>query len=90
MKYHNNVNYNHENHSQSGDELGSNVVITVERNYDAESSSSLSGIPKAEVIETHIQPSNLNQELSNQANAYHLAQQYKFNTDLYFHHQKQK
>ena len=89
MKYHNNVNYNHENHSQSGDELGSNVVITVERNYDAESSSSLSGIPKAEVIETHIQPSNLNQELSNQANAYHLAQQYKFNTDLYFHHQKQ-
>ena len=63
MKYHNNVNYNHENHSQSGDELGSNVVITVERNYDAESSSGLSGIPKAEVIETHIQPSNLNQEL---------------------------
>ncbi|WP_201569233.1 hypothetical protein [Psychrobacter sp. JCM 18900] len=85
MKYHD----NHENNSQSGDELGSNVVTTVERNYDAEISSSLSSIPKSEVVETHIQPFNLNQELLNQANAYHLAQQYKFNTDLYFHHQKQ-
>ena len=89
MKYHDNVSYDHENNSQFSDDLGSNVVITVERNYDAEITSSLSSIPKAEVVETHIQPSNLNQELSNQANAYHLAQQYKFNTDLYFHHQKQ-
>ena len=85
MKYHD----NHENNSQSGGDLGSNVVTTVERNYDAEISSSLSSTPKAEVVETHIQPSNLNQELLNQANAYHLAQQYKSNTDLYFHHQKQ-
>ena len=89
MKYHDNVNYEREQDVQSREDLGSNVAATFERDYDAVTSLSTSNIPKAEVIESHIQPSNLNQELLSQANAYYLAQQYKFNTDLYFYHLNQ-
>ena len=42
------------------------------------------------VAEGHNQSlTSLNQELLNQANAYHLAKQYKFHTDLYFYHLNQ-
>lgn len=89
MEHRDNINLDYEHDVQSGEELGLNVVTTVERNYDAEISLSHPIISKAEVIESHIQPFKLNQELLNQANAYYLAQQYKSNTDLHFYHQKQ-
>jgi hypothetical protein len=89
MKYHDNINHDREHDVQSGEDLSSNVVVTVERNYDTDTSLSTTSIPKSEVVESHTQACNFNQEVLSQADAYHLAQQYKFNTDLYFHHQKQ-
>lgn len=89
MEYRNDINHDYEHDAQSGEDLGLNVVVTVERNYDAEISLSHLIIPKVEVIESHIQPSNLNQELLNEANAYRLGKQYKLSTDLNIDHQKQ-
>lgn len=89
MKNHDNVNYDHEHDVQSGEEFGFKAVVTVERNYDAEISLSLPIIPKVDVIERHIQPSNTNQEILNQANQYHYARQLKYNTDTQFDSQKQ-
>ena len=89
MKDHENVNYGNENDVQSGEEFRSKVVVTVERNYDAEISLSPHIIPKSEVIERPAQPSNTSQEILNQAHQYHHARQLKYNTDTQFDSQKQ-
>lgn len=89
MKHHNNVNYDHEHDVQSGEEFGLKAVVTVERTYDAEIGLRPHIIPKAEVIERHIQPSNKNQEIFNQANQYYYARQLKSHTDTHFDSQKQ-
>ncbi|WP_350657119.1 hypothetical protein [Psychrobacter sp. S1-30-MNA-CIBAN-0213] len=89
MKDHENVNYGNENDVEFEESLDCNVVVTVEQKNTTDLNFNQLVTSKAEVIKMPAQPSNTNQEILNQANAYHFAQQYKFNTNLYFYDQKQ-
>ena len=84
MNYHDSI----DDDDQFEEDLGPNVVVTVERSYDGEISLSHPIISKNETIERHIQPYNTNQEILNQANQYHYARQLKYNTDTQFDSQK--
>ena len=90
MIYANNSNYNDGNSAHNYDRLNDNYEIPVEKSGCASMALTATSDNNGAVVEGDNQPStSLNQEVLNQANAYHQAQQYKFSTDLYFYHAKQ-
>lgn len=90
MTYNNNSDYNNGNLVQTVDQYHNNSEISAEKSGDVTTALSTTVVNNDVAAEDHNQsPDRLNQELLNQANAYYLAQQYKFNTDLYFYHLKQ-
>ena len=90
MIYANNSNYNDGNSAHNYDRLNDNYEIPVEKSGDVSTALTATSDNNGVLIEVDNQPlPSLNQEVLNQANAYHQAQQYKFSTDLYFYHAKQ-
>ncbi|MFK3867206.1 MULTISPECIES: hypothetical protein [Psychrobacter] len=90
MTYNNNSDYNDGNSAHNYDRLNDNYEIPVEKSGCASMALTATSDNNGAVVEGDNQPStSLNQEVLNQANAYHQAQQYKFSTDLYFYHAKQ-
>jgi hypothetical protein len=90
MIYANNSNYNDGNSAHNYDRLNDNYEIPVEKSGCASMALTATSDNNGAVVEGDNQPlPSLNQEVLNQANAYFLAQQYKFSTDLYFYHAKQ-
>lgn len=86
----NNTNYNDANFVCTDSQFDDDSEVSVEGSGEGTTALATT-VDNSEVItEDYNQSlSKLNQELLNQANAYHLAQQYKFNTDLYFYHLNQ-
>lgn len=90
MTYNNNSDYNDGNLVQTADQYHDNSEISAEKSGDVTTALSTTVVNNEVVTEDYNQSlDRLNQELLNKANAYHLAQQYKFNTDLYFYHLNQ-
>ena len=90
MIYANNSNYNDGNSAHIDDRLSDNYETSVEKSGDVSTALTATSDNNGVLIEVDNQPlPSLNQEVLNQANAYFLAQQHKFNTDLYFYHAKQ-
>lgn len=87
----NNASYTDESLAYSGEQFSENPVVTIDTSSSMTTpltnphSSNVIGVANNQGQENI----NLNQEISNQAYAYYLAQQYKFNTDLHFHYLKQ-
>jgi len=90
MTYANNSNYNNGNLARMDGQLDHPYERSVEKSGEV-STALTTTVDNNEVVTERDNQSltALDQELVNQANAYHLAQQYKFNTDLYFYHEKQ-
>lgn len=90
MTYNNNSDYNDGNLVQTADQYHDNSEISAEKSGDITTALTATSDNNGVLIEVDNQPfTSLNQEVLNQANAYHQAQQHKFNTDLYFYHAKQ-
>ncbi|MGO2997602.1 MAG: hypothetical protein ACTIDV_06250 [Moraxellaceae bacterium] len=90
MTYANNSNYNNGNLAHMDGRLSDNYETSVEKSGGASTALTATSDNNGVLIEVDNQPfTSLNQEVLNQANAYHQAQQHKFNTDLYFYHAKQ-
>ena len=90
MTYNNNSDYNDGNLVQTADQYHDNSEISAEKSGDITTALTATSDNNGVLIEVDNQPlPSLNQEVLNQANAYHQAQQHKFNTDLYFYHAKQ-
>ena len=86
----NDTNYNDANFVCTDDQFNDDSEVSVEESGEGTTALATTVDNNEVVTEDHHQSiSRLNQELLNQANAYHLAQQYKFNTDLYFYHLNQ-
>ena len=90
MTYANNSNYNNGNLAHMDGRLSDNYETSVEKSGGVSTALTDTSDNNGVLIEVDNQPfTSLNQEVLNQANAYHQAQQHKFNTDLYFYHAKQ-
>ncbi len=90
MTYANNSNYNDGNLTRMDGQPDHPYEISVEKSGEVSTASTATVDNNKVVAEGHNQSfTRLNQELLNQANTYHLAKQYKFNTDLYFYHLNQ-
>lgn len=90
MTYNNNSDYNDGNLVQTADQYHDNSEISAEKSGDITTALTATSDNNGVLIEVDNQPfTSLNQEVLNQANAYHQAQQHKFNTDLHFYHAKQ-
>ena len=83
MTYANNINYNDGNLVHTVDHSRDNREISIEKSGEVSTALTTTVDTNEVLIEGY------NQDLLNQANAYHLAKQYKFNTDLYFYHLNQ-
>lgn len=90
MIYANNSNYNDGSSAHIDDRLSDNYETSVEKSGDVSTALTATSDNNGVLIKVDNQPSaSLNQEVLNQANAYFLAQQYKFSTDSYFYQAKQ-
>jgi len=90
MIYNNNSDYNDKKLVHTVDQYHDNSEISAEKSGEVTTALTTTVDNNGVIAEDHTQsPSSLNHEVLNQANAYHLAQQYKFNTDLYFYHLNQ-
>ena len=90
MIYANNSNYNDGSSAHIDDRLSDNYETSVEKSGDVSTALTATSDNTGVLIKVDNQPSaSLNQEVLNQANAYFLAQQYKFSTDSYFYQAKQ-
>ena len=90
MTYANNSNYNNGNLAHMDGRLSDDYETSVEKSGGVSTALTDTSDNNGVLIEVDNQPlPSLNQEVLNQANAYFLAQQHKFNTDLYFYHAKQ-
>lgn len=90
MIYANNSNYNDGNSAHVDDRLSDNYETSAEKSGGVSTALTTTADNNGGLVEGDNQPlTSLNQEVLNQANAYFLAQQHKFNSDLYFYHAKQ-
>ena len=83
MTYANNSNYNDGNLAHMDGQPDHPYEISVEKSGEVSTALTTTVDTNGVLIEGY------NQDLLNQANAYHLAKQYKFNTDLHFYHLNQ-
>ena len=83
MTYANNINYNDGNLVHTVDHSRDNREISIEKSGEVSTALTTTVDTNGVLIEGY------NQDLLNQANAYHLAKQYKSNTDLHFYHLNQ-
>ena len=90
MTYINNSNYNDGNSAHTDNRFNDNCEIRAEKSGEVTTDLITVNDKDMDGTEGYNQSlTSLNHEVSNRADAYQLAQQYKFNTDLYFYHLNQ-
>ena len=90
MTYINNSNYNDGNSAHTDNRFNDNCEIWAEKSGEVTTALITVNDKDMDGTEGYNQSlTSLNHEVSNRADAYQLAQQYKFNTDLYFYHLNQ-